>query len=128
MRKLLALLVVLAVSGCGADATAPKPQQPLEQVTSGSTRTPGVSTAAPMLPYLLKGRLHVGREVPPGRYAGLIVRGKTWAGLGALGRTLGVGHGTTTHPLSARTIARLPPSGRYLATVAPAASTARAWA
>lgn len=118
MRKLLALLVVLAVSGCNAEATGAKPQQPVEHVTSVSTPTPDVSdAAAPSVPYLLKGRLHVGRAVLPGRYTGVLVRGRTWLGWERWDGPWTWGTGTTTHRLRARTVAKLSPSGRYLATV-----------
>ena len=63
MRKLLALLVVLTVAGCSADATASKTETEtsLKEETSAGARPSVVSTAAPTRAYLLKGRLHVGR-------------------------------------------------------------------
>jgi hypothetical protein len=124
MRKLLALLVVLAVSGCGADETAPKAQQPADQVTSASTptlgvssATSGVSTAEPTRPYLLKGRLHVDGEVLPGRYAGAIVRGETWVGWKHSDGRRTWGTGTTTHRLPAVNAVEIAPDGRFIATV-----------
>jgi hypothetical protein len=117
MRKLLALLVVLAVSGCSADAAAPKTQQPDKRTTPASTPAPAVSAAAPTVPYLLKGRLHAGGQVLPGRYGSLIVRGRTWLGWERWDRPWAWGTGATAHPLAARTVAKLSPSGRYLATV-----------
>lgn len=118
MRKLLALLVVLAISGCNADATAPKPRQPVEHLTSASTPTPGVvNAAAPTVPYLLKGRLHVGRAVLPGRYAGVIVRGTTWLGWERWDGPRTWGTGTTTHRLPAVNAAEISSEGRFLATV-----------
>jgi hypothetical protein len=120
MRKLLALLAVLAVGGCSTDATAPRQATDptaVEQVTSGSTPSSGVSTAEPTLPYLLKGRLHVEGRILPGRYRGVIVRGSTWLGWERWDGPWAWGSGSTTHPLPARTTSMLSPSGRYLATV-----------
>ncbi len=118
MRTLLALLVVLAIAGCSAEATGPKPQQPVEQVTSAGTPTPGVGLAGtPTVPYLLKGRLHVDGAVLPGRYAGVVVRGKTWLGWERWDGPWAWGTGATTHPLPEGIVAKLSPGGRYLATV-----------
>jgi hypothetical protein len=120
MRKLLALLVVVAVSGCSADATAPKQAKPLEKaekVTSTSIPTSGVNTAAPTLPYLLKGRLYVEGQVLPGRYAGVIVRGKTWLGWEHWDGPRTWGTGATTHRLPAVNAAEISSDGRFIATV-----------
>ena len=117
MRTLLALLVALAVSGCSADATAPKPQHPRAQATSDSTPTAGVSTAVPTSPYLLKGRLYVGREVLPGRYGSAIVRGKTWLGWERWDGPRTWGTGTTTHRLPAVNAVQISSDGRFIATV-----------
>lgn len=122
MRRLLALLVVLAVSGCNADATAPKEAKPVEDVTSATTPTPstptaGVSTAAPTRPYLLKRRLHVGGEVLPGRYAGLVVRGKTWLGWERWDGPRIWGTDTTTHRLPAVNAVEISSDGHFIATV-----------
>lgn len=117
MRRLLALLVVLAISGCNAEATGPKLPQPLEQVTSAGTPAPGVKdAAAPTVPYLLKGRLHVDGAVLPGRYAGVVVRGKTWLGWERWDGPRMWGTGTTAHPLPSGIVAKLSPGGRFLAT------------
>ncbi len=124
MRKLLALLVVLAVSGCSADGTAPKPQRGLERVTSASTPTSGastpttgVSTAAPTRPYLLRGRLQVGGDVQPGRYEGLVVRGRTWLAWKRWDGPRTWSTGTTTHRLPTANAVEISPAGRYIATV-----------
>ena len=122
MRKLITLLVVLAVSGCSADATEPKQAKPVEDVASTSTPAPstptaGVSTALPTRPYLLKGRLHVGREVMPGRYAGVIVRGKTWLGWKRWDGPRTWGTDTTAHRLPAVNAVELSSGGRFIATI-----------
>lgn len=117
MRKLLALVAVLAVSGCSADATAPQPAQPTEQTTSAGSPASGVLTAAPTRPYLLKGRLHVGRDVLPGRYAGLVVRGKTWLGWKRWDGPRFWGTDTTTHRLPAVNAVEISTDGRFIATV-----------
>jgi hypothetical protein len=118
MRKLLAVLVVLAVSGCSADATAPKSRQPVEKVTSASTPTPRAGiAAAPTVPYLLKGRVHVGRAVLPGRYDGVIVRGRTWLSWERSDGSRTWGTGATTHRIPAVNGAEISPDGRFIATV-----------
>lgn len=117
MRKLLALLAILAATGCTADATESKPQQPGEQVTSASTPTSGVSTAAPTVPYLLKGRVHAGGQVMPGRYAGFAVRGKTWLGWERWEGRRTWGTDTTAHRLPAVNAVEMSPDGRFIASV-----------
>jgi hypothetical protein len=117
MRKLLVMLVVLAVAGCSADATSSRPAQPVQRATSAGTPTSGVSAAAPTVPYLLKGRVHVGGEVLPGRYAGFVVRGKTWLGWQHWEGRRTWGTGTTKHRLPAVNAVEISPGGRFIATV-----------
>jgi hypothetical protein len=120
MRKLLATLAVLAVAGCSTDATAPKQATDptaVEQVTSGSTPSSGVSTAEPTLPYLLKGRLHVDGRILPDRYAGAVVRGSTWLAWERWDGPKVWGTGSTAHRLSAVNAVQVSPGGRFIATV-----------
>ena len=119
MRKLLALLVVLTVAGCSADATASKTETEtsLKDETSAGARPSVVSAAAPTRAYLLKGRLHVGRALVPGRYAGLVGRGSTWLAWQRWDGPRTWGTGTTTHRLPAVDAVEISSDGRFIATV-----------
>src|SRR5690348_9733097 len=111
MRKLVPLLVALVViAGCGGgpgtkDAplsgrhatpvpTKPPPATPASPVAS----TPTLGASRPTGPYALKGRLHVGDQVIPGRFGVVTARAGAWVAYSMDG-TMVWGKGAEAHRL-----------------------------
>ncbi len=122
MRKLLVVVVALVVmTGCGgedrAEQAAPSPPSSTSASPITSPALP-VSTAAPGRTYVLKGRLHVGEQVLPGRFYSVTARGDAW--ITDSGRESAFwGVGTTAHRLPAGDRGWLSTDGRYLLTASP---------
>jgi hypothetical protein len=132
MRKLVALVALAVLVGCGGgpdtkDAapsrpratpspTTPSPTKPSPTTpTSPVTSTPTVSTSPPTGPYALKGRLHLGDQVVPGRFGVVTTRGRTWVAY-SMDETMVWGMGADVHRLPNGGRGWLSPSGRYLLT------------
>ena len=123
MTRLAVVVAALAVvvAGCAGQtqvaqerSTASPRSAPSTSARTPTPTTTNVSTAAPTRPYVLKGRLHVGDLVVPGRFGVLTTAGDVWLAHRMDG-PMAWGVGSSVHTLPVEAEAKLSTNGRWIA-------------